>query len=212
VHWAVVAIRDKPYQHMKILKKNAWNSFTAKILGIICRNNPYIEGFSEYNFQINFHTFTVELFPVKKIVLLSDTHGYIDQKIKDYVAKADEVWHAGDIGSQQAPEVLSFNCEGIDVLMTHIAGYPGRYNARAKDLITTEKPGLFICGHSHILKVIRDKKYGHLHMNPGAIGISGFHKIRTLLRFEIDTGEIKNLEAVELGLRRALSNAVDGAN
>ena len=197
-----------------------------------------MEGFSEYNFQITFHTFTVELFPVKKIVLLSDTHGYIDQKIKDYVAKADEVWHAGDIGKasvldelasvkplravygnidshkirQQAPEVISFNCEGIDVLMTHIAGYPGRYNARAKNLITTEKPGLFICGHSHILKVMRDKKYGHLHMNPGAVGISGFHKIRTLLRFEIDTGQIKNLEAVELGLRGALSNPVDGAN
>ena len=107
-----------------------------------------MEGFSEYNFQITFHTFTVELFPVKKIVLLSDTHGYIDQKIKDYVAKADEVWHAGDIGKAsvlaewasvkplravyghidshkiraQAPEVLSFNWEGIDVLMTHIAG------------------------------------------------------------------------------------------
>jgi len=175
---------------------------------------------------------------VKKIVLLSDTHGYIDQKIKDYVAKADEVWHAGDIGKtsildelasikplravygnidsnkirQQAAEILSFNCEGIDVMMTHIAGYPGNYNARAKNLITTERPVLFICGHSHILKVMRDKNYGHLHMNPGAVGISGFHKIRTLLRFELDTGEIKNLEAIELGFRGALSNAVNGAD
>lgn len=175
---------------------------------------------------------------MKKIVLLSDTHGYIDQKIKNYVAKADEVWHAGDIGKtsildelasikplravygnidshkirQQAAEILSFNCEGIDVMMTHIAGYPGNYNARAKNLITTERPVLFICGHSHILKVMRDKNYGHLHMNPGAVGISGFHKIRTLLRFELDTGEIKNLEAIELGLRGALSNAVNGAD
>jgi len=193
---------------------------------------------STNNYKITFPTFTIEIFLVKKIVLLSDTHGYIDQKIKDYVAKADEVWHAGDIGKasilyelasvkplravygnidshkirQQAPEVLSFNCEGIDVLMTHIAGYPGRYNARVKNLITTEKPDLFICGHTHILKVMRDKKYGHLHMNPGAVGISGFHKIRTLLRFEVDSGEIKKIEAVELGLRGALSNAVNGTN
>ena len=175
---------------------------------------------------------------MKKILLLSDTHSFIDDQILKFVKQADEVWHAGDIGKasvldelasvkplravygnidshkirQQAPEVLNFNCEGIDVLMTHIAGYPGRYNARVKNLITTEKPDLFICGHSHILKVMRDKKYGHLHMNPGAVGISGFHKIRTLLRFEVDSGEIKKIEAVELGLRGALSNAVNGTN
>jgi putative phosphoesterase len=175
---------------------------------------------------------------LKKILLLSDTHGYMDQKILSYVAHADEVWHAGDIGKVsvldqlesikplkavygnidshsirlQAPEVLSFSCEGVSVLMLHIAGYPGRYNAHAKKLIETHKPKLVICGHSHILKVMQDKRFGHLHMNPGAAGISGFHKIRTLLSFEIDSGKIKNLEAIELGLRGALSNAVDGTD
>jgi putative phosphoesterase len=175
---------------------------------------------------------------VKKIVLLSDTHGYLDEKIKKYVSLADEVWHAGDIGKtsvleelaaikpiravygnidshtlrQQAPEVLCFNCEEVKVLMTHIAGYPGRYHSKVKNLLQTEQPQLFICGHSHILKVMRDATYGHLHMNPGAVGISGFHKIRTLLRFEIEGNEIKNLEVVELGLRGALSNAVNGTD
>ena len=175
---------------------------------------------------------------MKKILLLSDTHGFIDEKIKSYVTQSDEVWHAGDIGKtsildelqalkpvravygnidshqirQQAPEVLSFTTEGVQVLMIHIAGYPGRYNSRVKQLIELEQPKLFVCGHSHILKVMQDKKYGHLHMNPGAAGISGFHKIRTLLRFTLQKGEIKNLEAIELGLRGALSNAVNGAD
>ena len=96
--------------------------------------------------------------------------------------------------------------------MIHIAGYPGRYNSRVKQLIELEQPKLFVCGHSHILKVMQDKKYGHLHMNPGAAGISGFHKIRTLLRFTLQKGEIKNLEAIELGLRGALSNAINGTD
>jgi hypothetical protein len=96
--------------------------------------------------------------------------------------------------------------------MTHIAGYPGRYTATAKKLIEKYQPQLFICGHSHILKVMHDKKYGHLHMNPGAVGISGFQKFRTLLRFEIEKGELKNLEAIELGQRGKLTNAVHGTD
>ena len=96
--------------------------------------------------------------------------------------------------------------------MTHIAGYPGRYTPQARTFISQYKPKLFICCHSHILKVMQDKKNGHLHMNPGAAGISGFHKIRTLLRFDLSEGKIQNLEAIELGLRGALSNAVDGTH
>ncbi|MDG1711536.1 MAG: metallophosphoesterase family protein [Flavobacteriaceae bacterium] len=175
---------------------------------------------------------------MKKILLLSDTHGHLDSKIKNYVKQADEVWHAGDIGKLsildelealkplravygnidgnkvrlQAPEVLSFSSEGVVVLITHIAGYPGRYTPQARSLITQYRPKLFICGHSHILKVMQDKTKGHLHMNPGAAGISGFHKIRTMLRFELSEGKIQNLEAIELGLRGTLSNAVYGAD
>ena len=177
----------------------------------------------------------VKLQKLKKIILLSDTHGFVDQKILKYAAQADEVWHAGDIGTQevidqlqkvkpfraiygnidghtirkQYPEYLAFECEGLNVLITHIAGYPNRYTAKAKSLIQKFKPELFICGHSHILKVMHDRTFGHLHMNPGAVGISGFHKVRTLLRFEIENGKIKNVEAVELGLRGALTNTVN---
>ena len=175
---------------------------------------------------------------MKKILLLSDTHGHLDKKIIGYISRADQVWHAGDIGNPkvlddltplkplravygnidgheirlQAPEVLYFNCEGISVLMLHIGGYPGRYNPQARALIAKYKPKIFICGHSHILKVMQDKKNNHLHMNPGAAGISGFHKVRTMLRFEIDKGKVQNLEAIELGARGALANAVDRAD
>ena len=175
---------------------------------------------------------------MKKIVLLSDTHGFLDAKIEHYVAQADEVWHAGDIGKievidqlqqiktlravygnidshtirQLAPEHLYFDCEGVKVLMIHIAGTPVRYTPTARGLIQNHRPDVLICGHSHILKVMHDPTYKHFHMNPGAVGISGFHKIRTLLRFEINKGKIENLEAVELGLRGALSNAVNGAD
>ena len=175
---------------------------------------------------------------MKKILLLSDTHGHLDKKIIGYVSQADQVWHAGDIGNQevlddltllkpvravrgnidghqirlQAPELLSFYCEGVSILILHIAGYPGKYNPKSRALIAKHKPKLFICGHSHILKVIQDKKNNHLHMNPGAAGISGFHKIRTMLRFEIDNGKIQNLEAIELGARVALTNAIGRAD
>lgn len=171
---------------------------------------------------------------MKKILLLSDTHGHIDEKIISYVKQCDEVWHAGDVGKTEvldsleslkplrvvygnidghqvrtrSEEVLAFVCEGVKVVMTHIAGYPGKYTSNARTLIQKYQPQLFICGHSHILKVLRDKKSNHIHMNPGAVGISGFHKFRTVLRFELNQGQIKNVEAVELGLRGSLSNAV----
>lgn len=141
---------------------------------------------------------------------------------------ADEIWHAGDVGSTTLlekirsvnsnlriiygniddkdlrniiPKDLAFNCEGLTVFMTHIGGYPGRYTKRVKSILEKEKPKLYICGHSHILKVMHDKELGILHMNPGACGIVGFHKFRTLLKFNIINGEVKDLNAIELGLR-----------
>ncbi len=161
---------------------------------------------------------------MKKILLLSDTHSYIDDQILKYVDQADEVWHAGDIGHlkvtdaiqkrkllvavhgniddakirQEFPEHQRFLCEGVDVWITHIGGYPPKYNIRVKDEIRSNPPKLFICGHSHILKVMPDNKLGLLHMNPGAIGKHGFHTVRTMLRFTIDGTEIKDLEVVEM--------------
>ena len=175
---------------------------------------------------------------MKRIGLLSDTHGFLNERIFSFFENVDEIWHAGDFGNietadklaafkplkavygnidghsirAQAPELLCFDCEGLKVLMTHIAGYPGRYNAQARAWIAQHKPQLVVCGHSHILKVMQDKKNNHLHMNPGAAGISGFHKIRTMLRFEINKGGIENFVAIELGLRGALSNAINGAD
>ncbi|WP_304142135.1 metallophosphoesterase [Mesoflavibacter zeaxanthinifaciens] len=160
---------------------------------------------------------------MKKILLLSDTHSYIDDTILKHVKNADEVWHAGDIGDLSVtdqiqklkplravwgnidgdkarvefPEHNRFTIEGIDVWITHIGGYPGRYNIRVRDAIKANPPKLFICGHSHILKVMPDKKLGLLHINPGAIGIHGFHKVRTMLRFTVDNGKIDNLEVIQ---------------
>ncbi len=162
-----------------------------------------------------------------KILLLSDTHSHIDEAILKYVDQADEVWHAGDIGQLAVTDALAklkpvravygniddhviqkefplnnrFMCEGVDVLMTHIGGYPPKYNSRTRKEIQNKPPKLFISGHSHILKVMWDKKLGVLHMNPGACGTYGFHTVRTMLRFVIDGEEIKNLEIVELGKR-----------
>lgn len=159
-----------------------------------------------------------------KISLLSDTHSYIDDQILDLCKGSDEIWHAGDIGSltvtdrlqevapvravfgniddTQAraawPENLRFKCENVDVWITHIGGYPGRYSSYVKPEIYNAPPKLFICGHSHILKVVNDKKLGLLHMNPGAIGKHGFHKVRTMLRFKIEGDRIFDLEVVEL--------------
>lgn len=162
-----------------------------------------------------------------RILLLSDTHSHIDDTILKYVKQADEVWHAGDIGQLAVTDALArlkpvravygniddhiiqkefplnnrFMCEGVDVWITHIGGYPPKYNSRTRKEIIKNPPKLFICGHSHILKVMRDKKLDVLHMNPGACGKYGFHKVRTMLRFVIDREDIKNLEVVELGKR-----------
>ncbi|WP_303849127.1 metallophosphoesterase [Apibacter mensalis] len=161
---------------------------------------------------------------MRKILLLSDTHSYIDDRILEYASQADEVWHAGDIGDIKVSETLKktvpifkavygnidgteirkefplnlrFFCEKVDVWMTHIGGYPGKYAPIIREEIKLNPPKLFICGHSHILKVMNDKKLHLLHMNPGAIGIYGFHKVRTMLRFEINQETIQNLEVIE---------------
>ncbi|WP_461534367.1 metallophosphoesterase family protein [Sinomicrobium sp.] len=160
-----------------------------------------------------------------RILLLSDTHGHIDQSILKYAAQADEIWHAGDIGDlkvtdslkkiaplravygnidgaearKEFPENNRFFCENVDVWITHIGGYPGRYDRSVREALKLNPPKLFICGHSHILKVIYDKKHQLLHMNPGAVGKYGFHQVRTMLRFDIDGDQIGNLEIVELG-------------
>jgi hypothetical protein len=161
---------------------------------------------------------------MKIIGLISDTHGFLDSRFTSYLKKCDEIWHAGDIGGIEVaeklkeiaplkavfgnidnhkirlefPENLRFMCEKVDVFITHIGGYPGRYDKRVKEKLQTNPPTLFICGHSHILKVINDKKLGILHMNPGAAGNSGLHKVKTMLRFKIDGKNISGLEVVEL--------------
>ncbi|SHG16045.1 metallophosphoesterase family protein [Flagellimonas flava] len=162
-----------------------------------------------------------------KILLLSDTHGHMDETILKYVSQADEVWHAGDIGhlsvtdkieklkplrgvhgnidnhviQKEFPEHNRFFCEEVDVWITHIGGYPNRYDRRIRDELKRRPPKLFICGHSHILKVMNDKKLNLLHMNPGACGKHGFHQVRTMLRFQIDGDTISDLEVIELGKR-----------
>lgn len=151
----------------------------------------------------------------------------MDEKILKYVRQADEVWHAGDIGSLKVTDTLAklkplravygniddhiiqkefplnnrFMCEGVDVLMTHIGGYPPKYNGRTRKMVQENPPKLFICGHSHILKVMWDKPLGVLHMNPGACGKHGFHQVRTMLRFTIEGTEITDLEIIELEKR-----------
>ncbi len=162
-----------------------------------------------------------------KILLLSDTHSYIDDDILKYVKEADEVWHAGDIGDievtdtikklkpikavfgnidnatirSEFPENNRFMCEDVDVWITHIGGYPKAYNPLIREIIKKNPPKLFICGHSHILKVMPDKSLNLLHMNPGAAGKHGFHKVRTMLRFTIDGTKIDNLEVIEFNNR-----------
>lgn len=164
---------------------------------------------------------------MKKILLLSDTHSYIDEQILKFVKQADEVWHAGDIGNLNVTDKLKefkplravygniddsearlefpldnrFMIEDVDVWMTHIGGYPDKYDQRIRDEIKKNPPKIFISGHSHILKVQFDKKLNTLHLNPGAAGKYGFHNVRTMLRFVIDGEEIKNLEIIELGKR-----------
>ena len=165
---------------------------------------------------------------MKKIGLLSDTHGFLDDKVFEHFKDCDEVWHAGDIGTVEVADRLAafkplravygnidgdklrvmfkqherWMCEGVDVWMTHIGGYPGKYAREVKPEIFMHPPKLFISGHSHILKVMYDKKLGTLHINPGAEGKYGFHNVRTLVRFEIDGTDIRNLEVIEIGLHR----------
>ena len=162
-----------------------------------------------------------------KIGLISDTHGYFDERIAEYLGTCDEVWHAGDIGNMETlekfealkplravcgnidghqvrsavPEIQHFFCEDVDVLIKHIGGYPGHYDASIVHQLRTNPPGLFISGHSHILKVMHDKRLDCLHINPGAAGKLGFHSIRTLVRFTVDGFDIRDLEVVELGKR-----------
>ncbi|NVJ88307.1 MAG: metallophosphoesterase family protein [Flavobacteriaceae bacterium] len=164
---------------------------------------------------------------MKKILLLSDTHGYIDEQILKFVNQADEVWHAGDIGNLKVTDEIKklkplravygniddknaraefpldneFTIEEVSVWITHIGGYPNKYNLRIREKIQQNPPKIFIAGHSHILKVQYDNKLGVLHLNPGAAGKHGFHKVRTMLRFTLEKGEIKNLEIIELAKR-----------
>ena len=161
---------------------------------------------------------------MKRIGLLSDTHGYWDPRYERHFADCDEIWHAGDIGSVEVAQRLAelkplravfgnidggdlrmmfsekyrFRCEDVEVLIKHIGGYPGRYDPSIRGSLISRPPKLFISGHSHILKVMYDRQLGLLHINPGAAGIYGFHKVRTLVRFTIDGAEIKDLEVIEL--------------
>ena len=161
------------------------------------------------------------------IGLISDTHSYLDPQVFEYFKEVDEIWHIGDVGDaqvldqlrafkplrgvygniddrgirQELPLDYRFIMEDMDIWMTHIGGYPGKYTSRVRDILQIKAPDLFICGHSHILKVMRDKKYNMLCMNPGAAGKHGFHKLRTLLRFHIKDKTLSNLEVIELGIR-----------
>ena len=172
---------------------------------------------------------------MKRIGLLSDTHSYLDDRIIDLLGECDEIWHAGDIGScgvtdrlmqvkllravcgnidgaelrVQFPQMLRFRCEEVDVLMTHIGGYPGHYDCNLLPVLKVSPPKLLIAGHSHILKVIFDPTMQLLFINPGAAGQHGFHLVRTIVRFTIDGDQIKNLEVIELG-KRGVSAAIHG--
>lgn len=179
---------------------------------LILKNNAIVVNLKKQKYNL-----------LKKILLLSDTHSYIDDRILEYAQKADEIWHAGDIGDISVTDRLAkikplravygniddskvraefplhnrFTLEDVDVWMTHIGGYPGKYNPTIRKEITENPPKLFICGHSHILKVMPDKQLGLIHMNPGAVGKHGFQKVRTMLRFELNKGKIENLEVIE---------------
>lgn len=161
---------------------------------------------------------------MKRIGLLSDTHGFFDDRLRNFFSECDEIWHAGDIGNLEISDEIAsfktlkavygnvdghelrsvwpveqrFSCEGLDVYMTHIGGYPGRYDQRIRQKLYAHPPKLFISGHSHILKVIPDKKLGLLHINPGAAGRYGLHKVRTAVRFIIEDGRIRDLEVWEV--------------
>ena len=160
-----------------------------------------------------------------RVLLLSDTHSYLNEKIFKYAEPCDQIWHAGDIGSlsicdelkkykpliavhgnidgtdirKEYPANQRFMCEKVDVWITHIGGAPFKYNKEIQNILLVKPPKLFICGHSHILKVMYDKHYNMLYMNPGAAGNYGLHKVKTLLRFSIDKSDIRDLEIIEIG-------------
>ncbi len=162
-----------------------------------------------------------------KIGLISDTHGHLDDRVFTHFKDCDEIWHAGDIGTLDVLEELEnfkptkavfgnidganiraatsedlwFECEGQKIWITHIGGYPPKYNKRTNSILKTKKPDILICGHSHILKVMQDPKNNLLHINPGAAGVQGFHKIKTLIRFEVNGKKLSNLQVIELGAR-----------
>jgi putative phosphoesterase len=161
-----------------------------------------------------------------QVGLLSDTHGFLDEAIFTYFEKCEEVWHAGDFGPEvldrlkmfkpvrgvfgnidgaeirtELAKNLEWECEGVRVYMTHIGGYPGHYDPRAKRELLERKPNLFICGHSHIARVMRDPELKLLHMNPGACGRIGWHQQRTILRFTVEAGKVGNVELIKLGPR-----------
>ncbi len=162
-----------------------------------------------------------------KIGLLSDTHGHLPESVFKHFEHCDEIWHAGDFGAIEVadkitafkplrgvygniddvkiqtrfPENLLFGVDGLKVFITHIAGTPGKFSARVKKILNENQPDLLICGHSHILKVLRDPEFNLMYMNPGAAGNEGFHKVKTLLRFDVVKGKLNNLEVIELGKR-----------
>ena len=161
---------------------------------------------------------------MKKISLLSDTHSILDERFIPHLKNSDEIWHAGDIGSLDVYDKLTtlsdvkavygniddhkiriglkselfFKCEGVNIYMTHIGGYPGKYSKGIKEKIKKTNPNIFICGHSHILKIMNDKKNKLLFLNPGAAGNHGVHKVKTIIKFDIDDKEIKNVKIIEL--------------
>jgi uncharacterized protein len=170
-----------------------------------------------------------------KIGLLSDTHSFLDPKIYDYFKSVDEIWHGGDIGDASVadalekfkplkavfgniddlnlqnrfPEDLWFQCEGISIWMTHIGGAPPNYNPRVKRILKEKIPDIFICGHSHILRIKKDPQYNNmLYLNPGAAGNHGFHAIKTLVRFDVAKKKLENMEVIELGKRGAISQVM----
>jgi hypothetical protein len=172
-----------------------------------------------------------------RIFLISDNHAYQGPEIMKYARLADEIWHAGDwLNSGLIEELEKLNkplrsvwgnvdgheirkifplhnifiADGLKVFMIHIGGYPGRYNPKIKELLAQEQPDIMVTGHSHILKVMRDKTTGMLSLNPGACGVHGFHKMRTALQFHIENGKISNMEVIEFGLRGTVPDDWEG--
>ena len=199
-----------------------WLNLIAKKRGTVVRKFYKVAQFLYFcGIQLQKYIF------LKKILLLSDTHSYIDDRILEYAKNADEIWHAGDFGNLEVIdelkkvgklrgvfgniddakiraeflEIAIFECEKVKIFMIHIGGYPHKYAPRVKEKLKEEKPQIFISGHSHILKVMYDKELEILHLNPGAAGKHGWHKMRTMLRFEINGEKIENLEVIELGLK-----------